>query len=157
MIPWHTVAGPICSCSWELCRALYILKKRGSYCLFGYAPREEGQWGRMDAVAIHTIDDYLRALKTSFQPAAAGDRSAVLQYEFSGREQGVCHVVIAAGDIQVARGPHPAPTVVVKADFDLWLRIISYDLDGLLAYQDGLYAVEGDYLTLMDADLWFSR
>ena len=108
-------------------------------------------------MTIHTIDDYIRALKTSFLPAAAGNRSVVLQYEFSGRERGVCHAVIAAGDIQVGRGPHPSPTAVVKADFDLWLRVISYDLDGLLAYQEGLYAVEGDYLTLMDADLWFSR
>ena len=113
--------------------------------------------GRMDAVAIQTIDDYLLAMKTSFEPTAAGDRSLVLQYEFSGREQGVCHAVIAAGAIQTARGPHPTPSVVVRADFDLWIRIIAHDIDGLIAYQDGLYAVEGDYLALMDSDLWFTR
>ncbi len=112
---------------------------------------------RMDAVAIRTIDDYLLAMKTSFEPTAAGDRSLVLQYEFSGREQGICHAAIAAGSILVARGPHPAPSVVVRADFDLWIRIVAHDIDGLIAYQDGLYAVEGDYLALMDSDLWFSR
>jgi len=113
--------------------------------------------GRMDAVAIRTIDDYLLAMKTSFEPTAAGNRSLVLQYVFSGREQGICHAAIAAGEIQVARGPHPAPSVVVRADFDLWVRVIAHDIDGLIAYQDGLYAVEGDYLALMDSDLWFSR
>ncbi len=108
-------------------------------------------------MAIRTIDDYLHAMKTSFVPSAAGDRSLVLQYQFTGREQGICHAAIAAGEIQVARGPHPAPSVVVTADFDLWLRIISHEIDGLMAYQDGLYSVEGDYLALMDSDLWFTR
>lgn len=111
----------------------------------------------MDGVAISSIDDFLRALKSSFNPAAAGDRSAVLQYEFTGREQGICHAIIAACEIQVARGPHPAPTAVVRADFDFWLRVIAHDVDGLMAYQDGLYTIEGDIITLMDADLWFGR
>lgn len=108
-------------------------------------------------MAIRSIDDYLQALKSSFMPAAAGDRSAVLQYEFTGGDTGVCHAVIAAGDIQVARGPHPSPSVTVRSDFDLWMRIIRHDVDGLMAYQEGLYAVEGDFLALMDSDLWFAR
>ena len=108
-------------------------------------------------MAICSIDDYLSALKASFIPAAAGDRSMVLQYEFTGRAQGVCHAVIAGGAIEVARGPHPSPTVVVRTDFDLWLRIVTHDIDGLMAYQDGLYSVEGDMIDLMDADLWFAR
>lgn len=108
-------------------------------------------------MAIRSIDDYLRAMQASFAPAAAGDRSMVLQYDFTGREQGVCHAVIAAGTIMVARGAHPAPTAVVHADFDLWMRIISHDIDGLIAYQDGMYTIEGDYLALMDSDVWFAR
>jgi hypothetical protein len=111
----------------------------------------------MDAVAIRTIDDYLHAMQTSFDPAAAGGRSLVLQYDFSGREQGICHAAIAAGEIHVARGPHQSPSVVVRVDFDLWLRVIAHDIDGLIAYQEGLYIVDGDYLALMDSDLWFSR
>jgi hypothetical protein len=39
----------------------------------------------------------------------------------------------------------------------LWLRVITHDVDGLIAYQDGLYVVEGDFLALMDSDLWFER
>lgn len=111
----------------------------------------------MDAVAIRTIDEYLDAMKLSFIPAAASDRSVVLQYEFTGREQGICHAVIAAGAIRVARGPHPSPTAIVTADFDFWMRVISHDVDGLMAYQERQYTVEGDFLALMDSDLWFSR
>lgn len=108
-------------------------------------------------MAIRSIDEYLHALESGFLPAAAGGRSLVLQYEFTGSQQGVCHAVIAAGAIQVAHGPHPAPSVVVHSDFDLWMRIIRHDIDGLMAYQDGLYSVEGDSLALMDSDLWFER
>jgi putative sterol carrier protein len=106
-------------------------------------------------VAISSIDDYLRVLKASFNPVVAGNCSRVLQYEFSGRVQGVAHVAIAEGEIHVGQGPHPSPTVVVHSDFDLWLRVISHDLDGLMAYQDGLFTIDGDVITLMDSDLWF--
>ena len=57
-------------------------------------------------MAIRSIDDYLHALTTSFSPAAAGDRSMVLQYEFTGREQGVCHAAIAAGASSRGRAGH---------------------------------------------------
>lgn len=106
---------------------------------------------------ISSIDDYLSALQASFKSEAAGDRSMVLQYEFSGRVQGVCHVVIAGGAIQTGRGPHPSPEVIVRSDFDLWLRIATHDVDGLMAYQDGLYTIVGDIVLLMDADLWFGN
>ena len=108
-------------------------------------------------MAIRSIDEYLRAMQASFLPEVAGGRSAVLQYDFTGWEEGVCHAVIAAGAITVTRGPHPAPTAVVHADFDLWMHIIAHDIDGLIAYQDGRYTVEGDFLTLMDSDVWFTR
>lgn len=111
----------------------------------------------MIAVAIDSIDDYLHALKSSFTPSAAGNRTMVLQYDFTGRDTGICHAVIAAGTIQVARGSHPSPTVVVRTDFDFWLRIVTHDVDGLIAYQDGLFTVEGDIISLMDADLWFGH
>jgi hypothetical protein len=43
----------------------------------------------------------------------------------------------------------------VHADFDLWLRVISHDIDGLMAFQEGLFTVDGDVITLMESDLWF--
>lgn len=106
-------------------------------------------------MAICSIEDYLRVLKANFNADVAGNQSRVLQYEFSGRIQGVAHAAIEGGEIHVGQGPHPTPTVVVHADFDLWLQVISHDLDGLMAYQEGLFTVDGDVITLMDSDLWF--
>ena len=104
-----------------------------------------------------TIDDYMGMLRGSFQPDRARDAHAVIQYEFSGSLQDVCHAVVDAGTLRVACGPHPSPTATVHADFDLWLRIVTYEEDALLLYQDGVYAVDGDFETLMIADTWFKR
>ena len=104
-----------------------------------------------------TIDDYIGMLRRSFQPDRARDAHAVIQYEFSGSLQGVCHAVVDAGTLRVAGGPHPSPTVTAYADFDLWMRIVTYEEDALLLYQDGVYKVDGDVETLMISDSWFKR
>ncbi|HEY7849883.1 MAG TPA: SCP2 sterol-binding domain-containing protein [Ktedonobacterales bacterium] len=107
--------------------------------------------------AIHDLQGYMDALRASFDAERAGGRSATLQYLFSGSVTGACHAVIADGALSVAEGRHPAPTATVIADFDLWLRITTYQLDALMAYQEGLFAVEGDVETLIETDDWFTR
>jgi hypothetical protein len=81
----------------------------------------------------------------------------VIQYEVTGRQSGICHAVIADGTLTVAEGAHPEPTAVVMVDFDLWLAILAYQVDGLLAYQEGRYTARGDFETLMDSNVWFVR
>jgi hypothetical protein len=104
-----------------------------------------------------TIDDYLFAAQSTFTPERARGKHVVIQYEFSGKQTGICHLIIADGSIQAGHGPHPTPTATVATDFSLWMRILAYDLDPLLAYQEGLYTVTGDLETLMEADAWFAR
>ena len=104
-----------------------------------------------------TIDDYLTMMRESFQPDRARDACAVFQYEFTGSQDGICHVVVDAGELRAARGSHPNPTATVRTDFDLWLRILAYEADALLLYQGGVYDATGDVETLMIADTWFKR
>jgi hypothetical protein len=106
---------------------------------------------------IATIDDYLRLMRQSFLPERARGRHTMLQYHFTGRVEGSCYAQIDDGELLVAQGTHPAPSVSVRADFDLWLRILSYEMDGLLAFQAGDYQVDGDLETLMESDTWFRR
>lgn len=114
-------------------------------------------WWNVEEVAAMTIDDYMGMLRGSFQPERAREACIVIQYEFSGSQQGICHAVVDAGRLQVAGGPHPSPTATVRTDFDLWLRIVTYEEDALLLYQDGVYQVDGDFEALMIADTWFKR
>jgi hypothetical protein len=37
------------------------------------------------------------------------------------------------------------------------MRIMAYELDGLLAYQDGLFSADGDIEALLESDSWFVR
>jgi putative sterol carrier protein len=106
---------------------------------------------------IATIDDYMRLARESFLPERARGRRAVLQYHFTGRVTDSCYAQIDGGALLVAQGTHPFPTATVRVDFDLWLRILSYQVDGLMAYQAGEYQVEGDQETLMESDTWFGR
>jgi len=108
-------------------------------------------------MAIGTLEDYLRSMRATFVPERAHGKRAVLQYVFSGRVSGACYAVIEDGALQVAEGAHPAPTATVKADFDLWLEVLAYRVDGLMAYQEGRYHVLGDVETLMESDTWFAR
>jgi putative sterol carrier protein len=106
---------------------------------------------------IETIDDYMRLVRQSFLPERTRGRNAVLQYHFTGRVVDSCFARIEDGALLVAQGTHPHPTATVRVDFDLWLRILRYQVDGLMAYQAGEYQAEGDFETLMESDTWFSR
>lgn len=110
-----------------------------------------------ERVAAMTIAGYLAMMERTFVPERANDKHAVFQYVFSGRESGICHAVVDGGTLRTGMGPHPAPTATVCVDFDLWMRILSYKTDGLLAYQDGAYTVMGEVETLMEGDTWFRR
>jgi putative sterol carrier protein len=104
-----------------------------------------------------TIDDYLHSMQITFSPERARGKHAVLQYVFTGSQCGVCHAVVDDGALAVAHGEHPRPSAVVTADFDLWMRILTYQEDGLLTYQAGKFSVHGDVELLMESDTWFTR
>lgn len=104
-----------------------------------------------------TIEAYLRTMQATFSPERARGRHAVLQYYFTGSQEGACYAVVEDGTLRVGQGEHPAPTAAISADFDLWMRILAYEEDGLLSYQDGKYTVTGDVETLMESDAWFVR
>jgi len=110
-----------------------------------------------ECMAIATLEDYLRAMQSVFVPERARCKRAVLQYVFSGSISGACYAVIEDGALQVAEGTHPSPTATVETDFALWLEVVDYRIDGLMAYQEGRFHVIGDIETLMEADTWFVR
>jgi hypothetical protein len=107
--------------------------------------------------AIHDLQGYMDALRATFVAERAAGRSVTLQYLFSGSVTGACYAIIADGTLTVAEGRLPAPTARVTTDFDLWLRIVAYHIDPLMAYQEGLFAVEGDVELLLEVDSWFAR
>jgi len=106
---------------------------------------------------IHDLQEYMAALRASFDAGRAGEIRATVQYIFTGAVNGACYASVADGALEVGEGVHPAPTVAVTTDFALWIQIIAYHHDPLMAYQEGLFTVEGDMETLIESDTWFRR
>ncbi len=96
-------------------------------------------------------------MSATFDPDAAAGRALTIQYTFTGRVSGVCYARVMNGALVANLGPAPAPDVAVTADFDLWRRILTHEVDGLIAWQEGQYSVTGDFEALMESDLWFHR
>ncbi len=107
--------------------------------------------------SISDLQGYMDALKSSFDAERACSRPVTVQYFFTGAINGACHVVMANGALTVAEGIHPAPTVSVTSDFDLWTRIVTYEIEPLMAWQEGLYQVDGDIEALIEIDACFRR
>lgn len=106
---------------------------------------------------ISNLQGYMDALKSSFDVECACSRPITVQYRFTGAVNGACHAVMANGALTVAEGIHPSPTVSVTSDFDLWTRIVTYEIEPLMAWQDGLYQIEGDIEALIELDACFRR
>lgn len=106
---------------------------------------------------IHDLQGYIAALRATFDAERAPQLRMTVQYLFSGAVNGACSASLADGALVVAEGCHPAPTVTVRSDFELWMRIVSYEIEPLMAYQDGLYTVEGDIEALIELDACFRR
>ncbi|MCK5449083.1 MAG: SCP2 sterol-binding domain-containing protein [Gemmatimonadetes bacterium] len=92
-----------------------------------------------------------------FDPVAAGDLSASIQFDVSGAEPGVYHLDIAAGDCLFGLGPSMEPTLTVATPSEVWEQISSGKISGREALSEGLYEVQGDASLLMRLDQLFGR
>lgn len=106
---------------------------------------------------IQSVREYMDALRGSFDPSRAAGQSATVQYVFTGTVTGACYLRVTDGALTVGEGQASGPTVTVTSDFATWMRIVNYDHDPLMAWQEGLYTVEGDMEKLIECDAWFPR
>jgi putative sterol carrier protein len=79
-----------------------------------------------------------------FNPAAAGDLAATIEFEAGGAEPGAYHLSIAGGECTFRVGPAAAPTLTITTPSEVWLKIRSGELNGTEALKQGLYTVSGD-------------
>ena len=97
------------------------------------------------------------ALADRFQPAAAGDWSAVIQFDVSGPRGGSFTVAVADGACTVAEGDDPAATSRVSVGDDTWLGIVDGRVDPVTAFMTGKIRIRGnmqDVLKLQDPNLF---
>lgn len=120
----------ITNCMWGTCIAEGITKKKFA---------KEDMTPRPDSV-----ETFMLLMPMGFNPEAAGDIKATLQFEFSGSVEGACHLIISDGTIKAAEGKSKTPDLIVKTPFDVWMDIMTGKADGTQMFLAGKYEVEGN-------------
>jgi multimeric flavodoxin WrbA len=100
--------------------------------------------------------ELIQTMPLGFQPGAAGDLTADLQFEVSGEEKFTSHLKIANGRCTYHDGPADKPSLVIKTPADVWLKISGGELSGQKAFMEGRYKVEGDMNLLLKLNRLFS-
>ena len=91
----------------------------------------------------------IEGMAVVFNPEAAGDLKAAIQFNASGREPGSYYLKIDSGNCTFGRGQVSNATLTINTPSEVWLQISSGQLSGQEAILKGLYTAEGDFSLLM--------
>ncbi|MBC7226126.1 MAG: NAD(P)H-dependent oxidoreductase [Thermoflexales bacterium] len=103
-----------------------------------------------------TCREAVLGMATVFNPAAAGDLRADIQFVVAGEEPGHYVLRIRDGRCTAHEGTVSRPTLTIHTPADVWLKIARNELSGQAAYVKGMYRVEGDFGLLLRLGSLFS-
>ena len=124
-------------------------------------PRSEAEWREENlsppivlpvgepGAGPRTCREAILGMPTVFNPAAAGDLQADIQFVVTGEEPGHYVLRIREGRCTAHEGTVPRPTMTVHTPSEVWLKIARNELSGQAAYVKGMYRVEGDFGLLL--------
>ena len=115
----------------------YYLKKK-------YQVRPEAA-----ALVPDTVEKLIEGMPRAFNPAAAGDLQAEIQFDVSGEGGGKWVISIAGGGCEVRKGEAVAPVLTIETPGDIWVKIARGEIDRPKAFMQGLYRAKGDMKVLM--------
>jgi len=98
---------------------------------------------------------FLERMCARFNPEAAGDLEALIQYDFTDTKE-TCHVIISKGKCTLRPGAAAKPGTRIIVPFSIWLAISKGELDGQEALIKGAYRVEGGFDLMMRLGSLFS-
>ena len=104
-----------------------------------------------------TLRQFMLLLQAAFNPEAAREVQAVMQFNFSGEIQGDCFFTISDGTIQAKEGVHPDPDLTIDSPFDIWMDIMTRRADGQEMFMQQKYTVQGDLNLLMKMGAMFGE
>lgn len=98
---------------------------------------------------ISHIAQYLETLPARFVAAAAVGIDAVFQWDLTGADAVVFHVVIRAQTMQLKLGPHAAPTVCISMATSDFVDVVNGDQNGAQLFSSGRGKLAGDIMLAM--------
>ncbi len=107
--------------------------------------------------SMATMRDLISGMAFSFNPKAAGDLEAVIQFQVTGDEAGQYYLDIAQGRCVAYAGEHPKPKMTIITPAAVWMAISRGEMSGATALMTGKYSVKGDIGLLMKLGQLFKR
>lgn len=96
------------------------------------------------AAVPDTAEKLIEGMPMAFDPAAAGDLRAEIQFDISGEGGGKWVISIAEGRCGVRQGEAAAAALTIQSPGDIWIKIARGEMDRPKALMEGLYKVKGD-------------
>jgi len=91
-----------------------------------------------------SIKDVMERMPDSFLPEKAEGVEAVIQFEFTGEEEGYWVARISEGACHVTAGEVNRPTLTLTSDSQDYLDVLSGKLNGTKAFMQGKLRLIGD-------------
>jgi putative sterol carrier protein len=98
---------------------------------------------------MSSIDELFKEMPGAFDAAKAGDFKATVQFDLSGENGGLWHVVIADGNASVEKGAADDPTATIRMAADDYKAMLKGELNPMAAFMQQKIKVEGDLNTVM--------
>lgn len=108
----------------------------------GTTPRTFEQKGRM--LRPDSIKSFMNIMSIGFNPQAAGDTQAILQFTFSGEVEGSCYFTVEKGTIVATLGTVEKTDLKIDTPFEVWMDIITGKANGQQMFMEGKYRAEGN-------------
>ena len=106
-------------------------------------------------IKFTNLKDAFDAMPYGLNKELTKDIDVVVQFELTGDEEQISHLIIKDQKCEYIKGLHPNPTVTIKADSKLWLDITNGDIDSVKAYLDKKYEMVGDASIMLNFDKLF--
>ncbi|WP_225307436.1 SCP2 sterol-binding domain-containing protein [Nitrincola iocasae] len=97
-----------------------------------------------EAPTMADLHAVFSAMEQRFNSSAAGDLSAVFQYQITDGE--AWNVSVDNGSCKVAQGEHDDPSVTLTMDAQTLEEVMSGETDGMQAFMTGRIQADGDIM-----------
>jgi len=100
--------------------------------------------------------DIIAGMTAVFDPEAAGDLTADIQFEVTGEDPGSYYLHVEKGTCTFNEDHSPSSALTIHTPSEVWLAVSRGEMDGQAALMQGKYSVEGDFNLLLKFNEMFN-